>query len=1734
MVNNSNPFLDDDEKEKEDDQDSFLEFLSKSKSFTPFDKALKGLVIDALGGEEEDKKEKGGSSIKIVDGQEYLSEDVRPEQADILGGKTASEMEFTPEYRTEFEKRQKEREKQIDAMEAPPPPVEEDIEFPSPIGDSPDFEEKFYPKEEKTWIGSSVEAVGDFFMTDYLTRENGGADLWLYKFNEGINRTAKIGVAGGVRGLGALPQLAQGLYKYGIGTIEQGIRGVGGLFGGEGFVDYDRLKVANTFLKNMSDGAEEFSKGLEKHLFPQNTTLSENILLITADLMVPVTWPGKVAKAFEFANDSMKFLGDYSMLPNWQQQSRAVATQTSEIERRVSKEYIKENEKHTANPTWQQAQKVGAERTKMKDELLNKGMSQLKDSKGRAFKYEKYGDQWWEYGFVRQPKTRGETLLTQRIDEETGKRVDTLLLRTSSPEKIASEEYFKRLMTGSAVVGGGVVGGTWKTMFEGTEYEDFAYAAALAGAIASPSATMRLVEKVLDVGVGSVQRLPLDLTLFRRFGVKMPGANTQDGLELTLPSIILMGGMLLRSGRSQFGKDYDEDILDTKFGKVMMASSRGIPFYKTLFLNDTETYKVAGLRQAINPETGQLERVMEDTGITELDSIISLHGVNIDAQYKMARWAQNNMPQEYLDSIDRLFQFGLRLEQRLTEIGREHALAPFIITMDELLGAIRLQMDGNITGAMFKDNSFRKVAFGKLSSTAQEANLLTTLRVANQEAANRLQMLEKSMKNLIGNDKELQKIFGSFKSVVDTFITTSKVRLKDSQDYLEELGDKKAVYMNVKNRLEITSALRDDFELPAKLGLDTADDVRASRLEEFSSRIDGELDYAYDLQAKAKDLELEELKAAYDQDLNVKSLLMDLEDLRGQELAEFGNIFPMLKNVSRVKAFGPLKDPVEAAINPIDSIIAYARHNALEMYDEGQLENLLKSIASRLSRNDLSANIYSNKFVDAAGNSKNLNLGDGDLDLAEILANIEKYAEDTGVTKEEYLRKLISNLSGRNDANVRGILNSLLSARMSAGDLHTIRKSLSGWSFRNRKTSSVAAKKVTEVVRGFDQTFENAGITALKDFNASYRNWRDTWHDSFIGQKLRQTDTDKEALRSSVEPDRILEIFFEGGISVKSASDVFNRMFGDLEGYKLITKKREGGGYTETLVKDAKSSVKIPKEEIQDLLDTSFGALLYRTNGTMNISNVQERLDKIQRLKNAGIISEKAAEAGTKVSNILDKASKQSIGDDIEIAQSNLQRIVDRLMTAKDQATDKSLLKQLEKEDSGFGLLEYLAPQGGDLNIARSLRPADLEIQPSLKKLRDSTKKLKEQAEKLGIKDEMNISGEELDEKLRVFDSVPESARIDTRINIVLRDIVGIENTDEFVRKVKLLDESGMDWRPLRKKIPKDPTKKRPMPPEFTAAEVNKIREQVKILEDLRSVLVGTALKKSKQLIKERRVELDAGEDLGGVIPFTKAKPGDWQDRFFALSADIDITTFGNLLDDLQPVLNKINKVTNQTQFTDDLTDLFAGMVAIKGEVPMMDDFAEIPRGLTMPAALSRLYAGFRGVVSWRYLASEQIVREHQRKKALLLHAILTDPEFSRNLIKLINDQKIRTEEYKEFFLATQKIVGPKFAVYNEDTNKYEEDPEPEVVLRALKNFLTLPFRPEIMRKLLLNPKPIRDRTYIPVTETGERYYRQLGEGPNMPQDRIDFNLEEMDPPAVEPSAAQPIDNRPIFRLEDM
>lgn len=176
---------------------------------------------------------------------------------------------------------------------------------------------------------------------------------------------------------------------------------------------------------------------------------------------------------------------------------------------------------------------------------------------------------------------------------------------------------------------------------------------------------------------------------------------------------------------------------------------------------------------------------------------------------------------------------------------------------------------------------------------------------------------------------------------------------------------------------------------------------------------------------------------------------------------------------------------------------------------------------------------------------------------------------------------------------------------------------------------------------------------------------------------------------------------------------------------------------------------------------------------------------------------------------------------------------------------------------------------------------------------------------------------------------------------------------------------------------------------------------------------------------------------------------------YFALNKDIDIAAFGNMLDDLQPFLNKVNKLTGNAEFTNDLNALFSGLVAIKSRVPeMAEGFANIPRELTTSAALSRLYSGFRGVVSWRYLASEQLIREHQRRKGLMLHAILTDPEFVRQISSLIEGNRFTLQESKIFVTKLKGIMGSRMAVYNPDKSEMDYEPSDSDIMRGIKAIL--------------------------------------------------------------------------------
>ena len=105
-----------------------------------------------------------------------------------------------------------------------------------------------------------------------------------------------------------------------------------------------------------------------------------------------------------------------------------------------------------------------------------------------------------------------------------------------------------------------------------------------------------------------------------------------------------------------------------------------------------------------------------------------------------------------------------------------------------------------------------------------------------------------------------------------------------------------------------------------------------------------------------------------------------------------------------------------------------------------------------------------------------------------------------------------------------------------------------------------------------------------------------------------------------------------------------------------------------------------------------------------------------------------------------------------------------------------------------------------------------------------------------------------------------------------------------------------------------------------------------------------------------------------------------------------------------------------------------------------------------------------RGVVSWRYLATEQIVREQQRAKHLMLHTIMSDPNFVRNLGLIIDNKPVKDE--RNFVSKILDIMAkPAFSravTYDPDKEESRNyDPTPNEVVKFLRSFFNVRYLQE-------------------------------------------------------------------------
>jgi hypothetical protein len=1515
------------------------------------------------------------------------------------------------------------------------------------------------------------------------------------QFKTSFDRAMWFSEEGALKGAMATLQLPHFLHAYVLGTVwntgREASQQVGDLFGydwGEGWVDYDKLYLANTKWKMVSDEAESVVKSFQELHGIKNRSTAEHILTYTVDFAIPISWPAKVIKFFAHMGVNMKAMSEYWKYYDDGPEAIMRTTQTAKLETEAMQPFYERLKKAKVDKDTEEVLRVNQEIDTAREQLLGEGIKYLK---GTAGKYKKMSDRWWDFRF--QP--RGETVMgsVSKRNPWTGKveRENVLLTNAPTRDEIEFQRQYKKLIHGMAIVSAGTTAGTWHGYFEGTEYEDFAYAAALGSIIFNPSTAMRLLELTADKFFGAITR-QVPFTATRTLGGLM---GMEGKLGLSIPLVIAAGA---KTWYESSGRNWEE-YFDTTGYKRLAAMSRGQPFYKVLALDDKEKLKMFG----------------QETDLTALDAAIVLHGTDLKTMRKFAEYVQASMPSEYSESAQQLYLYYVKLAKRLNEIGKADAIPKWALTAEQWMGAIRAQVVETHMANAYKDGSIKNNLFG-LGSPGAEGSLLNIIRISNQEAKQQIDYLKKLLDELTGGDPKLEKEFIEFKRGISAWIAKAEAKNSSAENKLKELAKGENTFFNLQKEMDLNDILMLSkqeggvFDIENNLGLlGTGRIDPGEKLAAFGIRLRDTFDNAYEMQKQAQDFRFEDLTGnyyGYTAPGNANSFVDSLEELHKSNLDELGGLIPFLKDAGRLRAFGSTK-PIERGQDQIDSVIAFARYNDLSRKSYEELLAIASDISSRtgLRNLTLSDNQYINvlekpvflRHTEGTGTA-------GSIDLRATLDNLEinletgepGHAATSGFENNpaEYLRLILSRLSGGTDSVARNSLKDLFNHELTIADMHTIRGSFGRWSNKRQKTSPEAAQDIHSLVRKLDDIFDELGIPIVAKANKEYTNWKTVWHETDIGQNIPKKDISENSSISSrrLNDDELLEIFLKHKNSQQS-SEIFKRMFGDIQDirraseYGIFKSRKEAKEKIEDLIKTEKDKkfkiVKISKDEfgiieyvpkqrmgmevekanLLEAMDVSLGRILWRDAGQLVSNNPRQNMEHLQRLRDNKLISKKAHEDGTRIISMYDSVSHYDISAKAANAEKTMTNLLNTISKEQSDALQKSLGVDLQKRNSE-ALLDIFAPPNRAFQDARAKYrslPYEDSIDPiaypevideagnvvyqagsdSAKILDPAHNKLRELAFMLrkkladNIEDEDTIpSLEQIEESLNTFSGKAQKERVDKVLEIFMKDIVGIEDVTKITS------------------------------------------DQKKILEDLKRSLISTAIKRSSKYLNTRAPALDqAYKDLLEGIK-DKVLPKWWKGDFppisgyMSLSADIDLVIFGQFLEDLWPVISRINRITGKNQMTDDLIHIFEGLVGAKAElttIGIQDVMGVIPRGLTMPAGLSRAYAGFRGVVSWRYLASEQIIREQQRRKSLFLYAIVTDPEFLTQLRSVVTDKRIDDEMAVMFAKKVVSIMGPRLAVYDPEKREVVNDPSPGLLIRAMRTIMHDPKKVPGIQSLL-------------------------------------------------------------------
>jgi len=1518
-----------------------------------------------------------------------------------------------------------------------------------------------------------------------------------YQLKKGIDETAWWAQDALLKGASFMFQIPHFLQGYAAGTVENIGRFAGGQIGdalnkvgifgsvdlGEGWVDYDKLWLVNSKWKLMSDEAESVVKSFEQLHGLKNRSTAMHIMAYTLDYMVPLAWPKAIAKGMKAMSAGVNSASDFARYYDFSPEYIIRHTATAALETEKLKPFKDRLAKATGNKDTEEIAKVNDEINRARVELLTEGARYLK---GTAGKWKRASDKWWSFRY----DTRGETVMgAVPYKTKTGKTRYRNVLLTNQPtrEQVAFREQWKKLNEASAIYSAGALSGTWASWHEGTELEDFAYAFGMSAVIVNPTVSMRILEMTGDFLLGTVGReIPFTRRVFGGTLGKMMDWEGGGDVGVSIPMIIAAGA---KAHYKATQRDWSEFFKSSLY-KRLAAWNRGNNILKVAFVDDKTKLKILG----------------EETDLTALDSVIALHGVNTKTMQKVAHYFEANVPPEYLESAQKLFVYTKKLEKKLTALGHgpgDQALTKFFITAEQWAGAIRSQVIETTMGQLYKDDGFRKNLFG-LGSWGDEGTLLNVLRISNKESADQINFLQKALDNLTGGDPRLEEQFFDFKRGISAWVTRAKTLNNESKRRLDEMSDPNSVTFNLGKELSLNDVLTKPlaeggaFAVDETLGLISKGEVEAAKLGTYGTRIRDSFNNLFEMQKTSNDYAFEQALGAKGLESspgNADTFVAALEELRRTDLIDLGDLIPFLKDRRRYLAFGGSRSEGLTGQKSIDYAISFARYNGLADKNLQHLKGMADDISDTDSISVLT--LSDDTFRTASDVEMRLpytaKIGQaGEIDLAGTMDNMLEHSTTAELKPEEYFRKIMSRLSGGNDERSRAALGKFFSHDMTINDMHSIRGNFSRWS--NKRQPDKSARDVHALVRSLDQSFKESGSEDVIRANKKYTDWKTTWHETDIGQNATAKSAEDRTYVSQkrLSDDRLLDMFIKSK-DPEQAKELLYRLMKDVDDVLPIRDtaefktRKEAWKHiralekTSDVVKERKlrvvkagkdrysivehspgsttSATDLHKSMLEDM-DLALGYLLYRTRGSIVSGGVQENIIQLAKLKRHNLISQKAHDDAVTFIRLTDEASIPFLSDQVAKSKTLFDSLLKEIHKDQLDAIDKSLGSNLKEQTTSEGIFDLFVPENralvaaetkdrplplekglfdsvqekqnigefkysgkvdedGNLVFKDLIEDTELHEDPTFERLRVLSLSLRERLEKeLGSDNVMSVKDLE-DDLLQSWEAKPGKERIDSVLNVFLKDIIGIKDTTKPTAKQK----------------------------EYVRA--------------LRDILISTAVKRSSKKIDLRAPALDESlKELVSVrqagIPMFKEKVS----GYFNLSSDIDHVAFGTFLEDMWPVLTRLNKMVGEEALSDDLMNIFEGLVAVKAKtstIGIREAVGMIPKGITMPAAMSRLYAGFRGVVSWKYLASEQLVREHQRSKGLLLYHLATDPEFVSQLSNVVHNRRLDRDQAGNFISKVISIMGPRIAVWNAETMEIDTKPDPYSVIKRMREIMLHP-----------------------------------------------------------------------------